>query len=250
MKRQFWGVVLTAVGVLALMQMTMGYQFGLTFWPVVLVLVGVGILWSSFWKMSWFGLALGLYLGGIGLFDILSRAGISMITGNDISRNGWPLLLVAIGVSMFFGRKSTRWGFRYKGEWDGRREASKIVGDIRMGQGSWTLDNDLRIDQGIGDIKVDLTTAEITEGTHRVYVHAGIGDVVIRVPDDVNVIAAAKVGIGDLEVLGDHRSGFGCTARKVISVPDSAITLEIEAEMGVGDMNIILRPASTIRVIK
>lgn len=247
MTRQFWGVVLTAVGVMALLQMMNVYQFGLAFWPVVLVLVGIGVLWNSFRRLNWFGLAVGLWAGGIGLFEILANAGVNTggITGGEILRHGWPLLLVAAGVSMVFGRSA----FRFRVDFD-HGGGSKIVGDMRYGQTEWVLDKDLKIDQGIGDVKVDLTTAQITEGVHRISVHAGIGDMVIRVPDDVNVNASGKLGIGDLEVLGDHRSGIGCSAHKVISVPDSPITLEIFAEMGLGDLNIIRRPASTIRVIK
>ncbi|HYG57143.1 MAG TPA: LiaF domain-containing protein [Symbiobacteriaceae bacterium] len=243
MKRQVWGSVFTILGILALVQALTSYNLGLAFWPVVLLLIGFGILWSSFRRLSWFGLAAGLWLFGIGLFDILNNAGVvTDIDGGYIFRSGWPVVLVAIGISMVFGKRPLRI------TWDSHSN-SRIIGDMRMGQGSWVLDGDLKMDHGIGDVKVDLTTATITDGVHFVRVHGGVGDVVIRVPDNVNVTANGTVGIGDLDVLGEHRSGFGCKAARKIVVPDSPVEIIVECELGIGDVDIVMRPSSTPRVI-
>lgn len=249
MKRQFWGVVITILGVLALLQVLKVYQFGLAFWPVVLLLGGLAILWSSFKRLNWFGLALGLWVGGIGLFDILANAEVSTITGGDIAKGGWPLLLVAVGVSTLFGRNSLRWIYR---GWDPRNGGSgHAIGEFRLGQGgTWVLDSDVNVSHGIGDVRVDLTTADITDGVHKISVHAGIGDLVVRVPDNVNVIVTAKVGLGDLECIGEHRSGVGPTLTKTVIVPDSGVTLEIDAELGLGDLDIVQRPSIVNRVIR
>ncbi|HYF92673.1 MAG TPA: LiaF domain-containing protein [Symbiobacteriaceae bacterium] len=256
MKRQFWGFIITAVGVMALLQVLEVAEFGLEFWPVVLVLVGIGILWSSFRGAHFFGLALGLWLSGIGLADILVNAGVNTgeITGHTIAVNGWPLLLVAIGVSLVFGKRLFKVSVTTDGhEWGrncGTKHTSGAIGDMRIGNQDWTLDGDLNVEHGIGDIKVDLTTAHITEGEHTVRVQLGLGDLVVRVPDDVNVIATGQVGLGDCDVLGEHRSGIAPSCHRELTVPDSPITLKVVAHCGLGDLDIVQRPAGTMRVIK
>lgn len=241
MKRQFWGTVLIALGVMVFLQVQHIYNFGLAFWPVVWTLIGLSILWSSFRRVSWFGLALGLWLSAMGLTDILYNAGISPIQGDDILRNGWPVVLVAIGASMIFGKSS--WRFVHR--WDRHMSSNNsVIGEVRLGPGRWTLDKDLNLSHGIGDLRVDLTTADISEGHHKIHVESGIGDVVVRVPDNVTVIATGKVGLGDLEVLGSRRSGVGNTLTRTIDVPGSTVTLEIEAKLGMGDLDIVQRPVS------
>jgi lia operon protein LiaF len=248
MKRQFWGLIFTAVGIMALLQVMGIQEFGLAFWPVVLAMVGVAILGSSFRRVSIFGLALGLWVGGIGVADILFNAGVNTagITGGTIAANGWPIMLVATGVSLFFGKKS--WRFVYQG--GGKEHRNGAVGDVRIGNHPWTLDGDLTVEHGIGDVKVDLTTAQITEGIHHIRARLGLGDLVIRVPDDVNVDVQCQLGLGDCDVLGTHRSGIAPHVSQSYTVPDSPITLKISAQCGLGDLDIVQRPAGTIRVIK
>lgn len=247
MKRQFWGAVLIVLGVMALLQALNLFDFRLEFWPVVATVGGLAILWSSFKKTSWIGLALGLWVTAMGVFSILDNfPGLTPVTGADIARGGWPLLLVASGVSMIFGKSSMR--FVYKADWKGRGSHKNAVGGMRIGQsGPWVLDGDLNLEQGVGDMRVDLTTAQITDGVHHIKVQAGIGDVVVRVPDNVNVMAVGKVGMGDLEVLTERRSGIGPNAEARVVVPDSPVELVIHAQLGLGDLNIVQRPA--IKVI-
>lgn len=245
MKRTFWGVILIALGVMATLQSMGIYNFGLAFWPAVLLLMGATMLWSSFRHTSWFGLALGLYLGGIGLLDMLHRAEVTRYSGGDIAARGWPLILVAIGVSVLVGKNNwLRWSNHNGGR--ARVHAGPRlwgIGDVRYGQGStWQLDRDLDMSRGIGDIKLDLTTAEITDGVHRITLNAGIGDVKIRVPDNVNVSVEVHAGIGDLEVFGDCRSGLAISMQKRITVPESAVEIQIECRHAIGNVHITHGP--------
>ncbi len=247
MKRQVWGFVLVVLGVLALLQGTGQFQFGLSFWPVVGTLAGFGILWSSIRKVSWFGIALGLWLGAMGLSTILANAGVMLPGGVDagvIAKSGWPLLLIAIGVSVFFGRAKASWSW----DWSGAGKGGP-VGEVRMGRGPWVLDKDLSFDHGVGDIKIDLSTADITPGEHRVEFKAGIGEMVIRVPDNISVEVEATAGIGELTVLGDHRNGFGLKLSKTVAVPESEVLLRIHAKLGIGSLRIVHVPSTPTRLI-
>lgn len=112
MKRQFWGVILVIVGILAIIQlMTSPFSLTLRFWPVVLTLLGLSIMVDSVSRrISWFQLALGAWVGGIGLFDILAESGMTALTGGEVLRHGWPILLVAVGLEILFGsKKGIQW---------------------------------------------------------------------------------------------------------------------------------------------
>lgn len=242
MKRQVWGLIIVVLGVLALLQGTGQYNFGLSFWPVVGALAGFGILWSSLRKVSWFGIALGLWLTAMGVVSMVARAGVALPMGVDagmVAKAGWPLLLIAIGVSVMFGRA------RMNVTWDwNNKHKQGAVGELRYGREPWVLDRNLEIDHGVGDVKVDLSTATITDGEHLVDVKAGMGEVLIRVPDNVNVEVDAKSGIGEMTVLGDNRNGLGLHLTRSVVVPESNVTLRIRAKLGIGSLRVVSVPAT------
>lgn len=244
MKRGVVGLVLVGLGVLLLFQELGLANLGLQFWPVVMTLFGGVLIWSGLrWWPSWIKIALGLWVGSIGLFTILHNAGVSPIRGSDITAKGWPFLLIAIGLSALLGG-----GFRVR--WSDRRmRKMHMVGDIRYGGDRWLLEKDLRLDQGIGDVKIDLTTADIPEGTHQVDIDVKIGDVVIRVPDNVTVVADGTVNMGELQVLDEHHAGMGgLQARREVRIPDCPTTLHISGRVRIGKLTITREPARTPRM--
>ena len=251
MKKQLWGVIFLVLGVLVLLQVLGVYDLGLAFWPTVLLLLGVVILTESisFGLISWITLGLGLWVGGIGLFGILFNAGVTEISGSDIARFGWPLILVAIGLSILFGDRNLFFRKLFlRGDHDeaagGGYSQVRHIGDLYHGRAPWTLDQDLEFFHGIGDVVLDFTTAEIKPGTHRVYLKAGVGDVTIRIPDRVNVDIDASVGLGELDVFGEQKSGIGgLSLKRNINVSDTDSTIQIEARMGIGDMKVLYMPA-------
>ena len=109
--KQFSGLTLIVLGTLALLQMTGYYYFGLALWPAILLYVGLEIVWGSLFSPwhgpSLFGAALGLFVGGWGLAQILANVGIvTVVSAGDIVRLGWPVLVVALGLSLLFRRRS------------------------------------------------------------------------------------------------------------------------------------------------
>ncbi len=250
MERRLWGLLLLVVGVTALLQGIGVFYFGLSFWPVVLVLLGVALIWGSFsnWVISWFLMGLGLWVGGIGLFDILSNAGVTTIVGGDIVRHGWPVLLVALGVSIMIGDRARLFKWRCRephGKSHRARGQFYRIGDLYQGREPWKLDGDLDLQHGIGDAVLDLTTAEISEGTHHIRIKAGIGELTIRVPDNVNAEVDAAVSLGELQVLDESRSGVGgLSLRQKILAEDSGVELLIEARLGLGELTVVQSPTS------
>jgi lia operon protein LiaF len=251
MKKRLWGLILIVLGILVFLQALEVYDFGLSFWHTLLLLLGIAILSESisFGLISWVTLGLGLWIGAIGLFGILSNAGVIDISGSDIARFGWPLILVAVGLSIILGDRNVffrKLFYRHRfdeADWSGHSQM-RHIGDLYHGRTHWTMDRDLEFFNGIGDVEIDFTTADIKPGTHHVYLKAGLGDVTIRVPDGVNVEVDASVGLGELEVFGEQKSGIGgLTLKRVITVEGADATIRVEAKMGIGDMKIIYTPA-------
>ncbi len=251
MKKRLWGIIFLVLGVLVLLHLLGVYDFGLAFWPTVLLLLGLAILTEtiSYGIFSWITLGLGLWVGGIGLFGILSNAEVTAVTGSDIARFGWPLILVAVGLSILFGDRNIffRKLFSRHGPAESGKEGyshMRHIGDLYHGRAPWTLDKDLEFFHGIGDVVIDFTTAEIKPGNHRVYLKAGIGDATIRIPDGVSVDIDASVGLGELDVFGEQKSGIGgLSLQRTISVEDADASIQIEARMGIGDMKVLYTPA-------
>lgn len=245
-KRIFWGTVFVALGVLYLIQEIGSINLGLSFWPVVGVLFGGILIWSGLRRAGWMKLALGLWVGAIGLLNILHRAEVvTGVSGADVFAKGWPLILIAIGLSVMFGRSFMfRFGNNHKGKY-----VYHMVGDLRQGRGPWTLNKDLTMEHGVGDTKLDLTTADIAEGVHHIRVTQAMGEVVIRVPDNVNAIVDAQVNIGNLQVFDDNRNGMSLALEKEVQVPDSKVELRIEARLRIGNLKVIMEPAMQPRFV-
>ena len=259
MTRQLWGLILLVLGVLVLLQVTGVYNFGLAFWPVVLVLLGIAIIWKSFefGGFSWIGLGLGLWLGGIGLFNILYQAGATTLSGSDIASYGWPLLLIALGFSILVGSRRENGSFCFIGCTDSKNMSGRSrkgehssrmhhIGDLYQGQRPWVLDQDLDLYHGIGEVVLDLTTAEIRPGNHEIFIKAGIGEVSIKAPDGLNVEVDASMGIGEINLFGEERSGFGGISLKhSVEATDAEATVKIVAKLGIGEVNASYMPAVT-----
>lgn len=108
------GLTLIALGTLALLQMLDMYNFGLTLWPALVVWIGLEIVWGSLFDQRHspfiFGAALGLFVAGLGLVRILANAGLPIaLSTSEMLRLGWPSLLIAVGLSLMFGRSHWRW---------------------------------------------------------------------------------------------------------------------------------------------
>ncbi|HEY3366076.1 MAG TPA: DUF5668 domain-containing protein [Symbiobacteriaceae bacterium] len=110
MHKALTGVTLIVLGVFAVLQSLGMFYSGLELWPAFVVFIGLEILWSSLFDgrhaPSVFGSALGLGIAALGLVKIINNVGFAFsLTLGDLVRVGWPVLLVALGLSILFGRR-------------------------------------------------------------------------------------------------------------------------------------------------
>ena len=92
---------------------------------------------------------------------------------------------------------------------------------------------------GIGDLALDLTQFPLQSGTTAVDASVGIGQLVITVPEDVALEIDARVGAGEVDVLGATDDGVG--AHKTVTLPGAtadAPVLDVEADVAMGNIEV------------
>jgi len=108
----------------------------------------------------------------------------------------WPLSFIVVGI----------WLLLPKEQHDVETAVNGFINDINR-NGEWTV-SDTSFSAFISDIKLDMTQALIPKGETKLYVSGFIGDIKLRVPEDVAVKVTTSSFIGDIKVLGESRSGF------------------------------------------
>jgi hypothetical protein len=87
-----------------------------------------------------------------------------------------------------------------------------------------------------GSVKLDLTKATFAPGA-RIEVHGGVGEVIVRLPQDVDVEGQLSAEMGDLAWLNEHKGGhnaemtlkdFGADGK---AGPQS-VTLDLDLTLG------------------
>jgi phage shock protein PspC (stress-responsive transcriptional regulator) len=92
---------------------------------------------------------------------------------------------------------------------------------------------------GIGSLRLDLTDVDFTERSAVTSVSAGLGDVQVTVPREVDVRVVGKAGIGEAELFGEKIDG-GSARTVVDDGPDGAGggTLQLTLQVGVGRVEV------------
>lgn len=93
---------------------------------------------------------------------------------------------------------------------------------------------------GLGKFDLDLTRATIPEGTRRVRVSLGMGEVTVIVPRDLAVRVYASAGMGDVRVFQNKDEGI---APSVDFESDDYATavrkLDLEVSVGIGEVQVL-----------
>jgi predicted membrane protein len=90
---------------------------------------------------------------------------------------------------------------------------------------------------GIGHFTVDLTDVALPPGTTEIDVALGIGDLLVRVPDDAALEIRAHADGGQVTVLGRTDEGTRPDEHAVVRGSTSAApTLELDVEVGFGHL--------------
>lgn len=158
--------------------------------------------------------------------------GAVFLIGNILDVNVWtfcwPVGLIGLGVWLLVRP-------RMVGSDTAVRQ--KLIGDVRI-RGDWQVaDEEFWV--GIGDVRLDMTDAEIPLGETRIRTFGFVGDITLRVPQDVGVSVSTSAFISEVKGLGKKRESF-LTPIKAES--DNYKTAErkinVDAAFFVGDVKI------------
>jgi len=174
-------------------------------------------------------------LVGLHLTVFLSLAlvvvGLALLSGGrwGRSRGLIPvgiLLVVALGMSTAVNFV----GVPLRGGAGERRwqplTVDELPDEYRLGVGSLHLDlTDLRPGRGDDDVEIDASV--------------GVGELVVTVPPAVDVVVEGRAGVGELDLLGQRRSGRDVeqVVRQTSSRFDGP-TFELDLEVGMGEVRV------------
>ncbi|MGB5107990.1 MAG: cell wall-active antibiotics response protein LiaF [Candidatus Zixiibacteriota bacterium] len=181
------------------------------FWGLLLILLGVAFLGDN---LRWYD------------FDF----------GEMIHRY-WPVVLVALGGWMIFEKTRPK---KYDFEWTDfkGREFKKTFGDVSLKPQS--IDSKgIRVEEGMGDLIVDLSSTALNTGENYVELSLGIGDVKVMLPHGVPASVSVQAGAGDIDVFNNRKDGFGCKLEFTDQNYSSAdIKIKVFAKVGLGDVRV------------
>jgi lia operon protein LiaF len=176
-----------------------------------------------------------LIIGGtivaVGIFLL-----IGTVTGVNIWRFVWPLVLIGLGAWLILRPRMVA---------PGTSVDAKLLGDIKR-SGAWTV-KDEEIWLAIGDVKLNLTAATIPPGETKIRVGGFVAEVNLVVPDDVGVGVHSSAFLTTAKVLGEKRDVFlspykaesanYATAERRIRLETTFFVadLKVRQEAGVGD---------------
>jgi len=182
---------------------------------------------------------LGALLLGAGGLWLLSNAGVF-----DLSYQTWiGLLLIAIGLAIaltpgphgllvVLGVAVTLAGL-----------PSLVVGEVFTGDVGEALETPatpaelIPYEHGVGKLTLDLTSPDLRVEDVDVEARIGIGELLVLVPDGVEIVVDAHVGIGNIDALGETESGVDVDLdSRIPGAGAHEISLELDA--GIGDIRV------------
>ena len=195
-------------------------------------------------------------LGGLTISAVLLALGVLAAvdaSGANPPDGAYPALaLTVIGIGLLVGA----WRGRARGlvwvglvlavvtlvaavasPWQGRRDRDDVDLFLRPTSVSELPAN---ADYGAGQVRYDLRAVPFEGQSARMGAHIGFGEIVVTVPQDVDLTVHASTGVGAVELLGAGNGGFG-TDRTITDLGADGAgggTLELELQAGVGHLEV------------
>jgi Cell wall-active antibiotics response 4TMS YvqF len=193
-----------------------------------------------------------LVLGGI----LLLGGGLWLLSSLDVIDISLtavlPVALVVVGLALVIGSRT------------GRHSGLIVAGAILTVMLVFASSFDIRLEGGVGqrdhsptsianlereyrlamgEMTIDLTTLEFSPGTTRVDASVGMGELRVRVPDNIVVQAHATAGAGQVVLFGEESNGIDAELSKEQSPigpapPGGLPILVLELSVGLGQVDV------------
>ncbi|HYA09550.1 MAG TPA: PspC domain-containing protein [Gaiellaceae bacterium] len=93
-------------------------------------------------------------------------------------------------------------------------------------------------EHGIGDYRLELQDVSFPVGSTHVKVTLGIGNLIVRVPQDVTVAVDGRASAGDVRLLGHDDNGTHVHEKVVVTGTHPARVLVLDARVGIGELKV------------
>ena len=97
---------------------------------------------------------------------------------------------------------------------------------------------------GAGELLIDLSAVDFEGETREVEAKVGFGELIVVVPDDINVKVGAQVGAGEVDFFHRVQGGLGINEDARFTGRRREGTLELDTQVGFGEVT--LRRANDI----
>ena len=196
----FWGLLLVVFGVLFLLDRIGGLDFGTligTYWPVIIILLGLSILVGNGFRRP-FG---GLFLMAVGALFLMNSLGVLEY---DVWQYAWPVLIILAGLGILF-----RGVFRRS--WSGDVDGGKFpeIHDKDLDVSCLLAGMKRRIEAQnfhgghvtaiLGSLELDFRGAGLEGGKATLDATAIMGSVDIFVPRNWRVVIAGTPILGGID---------------------------------------------------
>ncbi len=113
------------------------------------------------------------------------------------------------------------------GEWGERDFAPTTAGELRS-----------MYELAGGQLILDLSDLQGVGPETPVHAQLGMGEMIVRLPNELDVAVDADVGLGALDIFGEERGGFGVDDQLTVTNSDGNVDLVLELEVGMGVIRI------------
>ncbi|MCM3616975.1 cell wall-active antibiotics response protein LiaF [Sutcliffiella horikoshii] len=228
-------------------------EYFVKYYPVLFVLLGLKFLMDTLFYHRR-ALFLSVFLIAFGVLLLLDRVGYLEFEFNMFWKL-WPLLIVYFGVKLFINKRPVKVSFT-KGDADigdffdsaeeGQYKESKemgakkviTIGDMKMNEQNWAVEP-LTVWNVVGDYYFDFSKAYIPDKETNIQIKGVVADLKMLIPEDLPIRVAAKVKIGQLNILGNTSEGKG---NKLFyespNYEEATRKLNIVLDMKIGDVRI------------
>lgn len=160
--------------------------FFITFWPLVLVFLGIFLLFKRSYIAA-------MVISFLGIFFQLSQ-----IYTWDIWRTWWPLLLVLIGLLIIFGRSKSHYGYKMQEVAQNYLEEDVSFSGVKKRVMSDKFKGGY-VKCSFGEIKIDLTKIQLSKQGAKLEIDCNFADVEIIVPKTIAIQVDGTTSFGAFE---------------------------------------------------
>jgi predicted membrane protein len=221
--RVFWGLILIVVGGLFLLDRFGGFDFGYmisTYWPAILIILGLSILVSSGFRRPFAGLFFIL----LGVFFLLHQLDILRY---DIWDYVWPAAIIILGFWILVRPAMRhRSGEKFPEVRDNDIDIVAAFSGIKRRVESEAFRGGRAVAM-FGGAELDLTGATLADGKATVELTAIFGSVDVRVPKEWRVVLDAVPILGGVD-----------DKRRAVPAAEAKATLFIKATAIFGGVTI------------